>query len=234
MHVVQKPNGKPRRTVDFRTTCILDCQLVGVPTGTLSITPSLTSSSSWFFTSSRKWIGTGRALWAATGLASLSMWILSGTDDIIGRRWWLHLLNVDDEYRSSSHSFILSTFSAIGWNGSRSGNGGGGVRDLQPPGHSSAVLPPPLVPAVVETAAATLGKSALMIPSAFMTPLEMKRSLTPSATLICAAVSMVLPVTGSRPAKRRTTTPRTLRLLPLMEVDWLLILHKSDFFSPSL
>ena len=232
------------------TTCILACHVVGVPIGTFSITPRRSSSSSCCFTFSRRWTGTGRAPQSGLGSASGSMWILKGLHDIIGSRWWPHLLNVEDLYLSSKYAFILGTFSSTGSNGSRSGNGGGGVRGLHPPGHVvfiSASTPPArlcrstLLPHSelkdgdsVDPAATMLGKFSSRMPRALMTSLLMNRSLTPSATRTCAAVSTVLPETGSVPAILRINAPITLRLVPLMEIDWLLIRQRSDFLRPSL
>ena len=77
-------------------------------------------------------------------------------------------------------------------------------------------------------------KSGGMIPGAIMTDFDNNRSLTPSATLTWAAISTIFPLVGSIPASRRTTTPRTLRLVPLMDVEALLILERSDFCRPIL
>merc|ERR1711994_242121 len=101
------------------------------------------------------------------------MWILSGSHDIIGSLWWLHLLNVEDAYRDSSQAFILSTLSSVGENGSLSGMAGGGPRFLQPPGQDSTSALSTSIGFSSVPAAAMLGKSAGMIPSAFITAFDM-------------------------------------------------------------
>ena len=158
------------------------------------------------------------------------MWSFSGAQSIMGRGWWLQRLNVEPAKRSRIQAFILATFSSVRATGSVFGLAGGGPRGLHPPGHvvdSSRLLSS--VPAAL-----IRGKSGGIIPSAIMTDFDRNRSLTPSATRTWAAVSTILPLVGSIPARRRTTTPRTLRLVPLIEVDALLIRHRSDFCSPIL
>merc|ERR1712020_382619 len=98
----------------LHTTCMRACHLVFVPTGTFSIVPSATSSSSWAFTASRRCSGPVLAVIAATGLASGSLWILIGSQFIIGRLTCGHLLNADEAYLSIIQDFIFSTFSTTG------------------------------------------------------------------------------------------------------------------------
>ena len=118
----------------FGTTTILCSHVVGTPSGTFSITPSLSSSSNPALTLSLQWMGSTHGVWCATGFASLSTWKAIGSAFINGSGWCGHLLNVDAANVSNSHFFILGMLLALHGNGSLLGLEGGGCLSRQPHG----------------------------------------------------------------------------------------------------
>ena len=70
-----------------------DTQVVGVPAGTFSMTPSRTSLSKPSFTASFQWRGTCDGVRMATGLAVGSTYNRNGSlPVIIGNGWWEQVL----------------------------------------------------------------------------------------------------------------------------------------------
>ena len=107
--------------------------------GTFSRTPRRTSRSKWALTFSSQWMGTAAALCAATGFAFGSMVSRRGGPAIMGRGWWVQVLNVDPLNISRRCCSKMPLFSSVAGTGRGKGPDGGKERVGHPHLRTSTV-----------------------------------------------------------------------------------------------